>query len=44
MFETRYVVRPTRFALETEALQGDYDACWQGFTKSFPRGRPGDKP
>jgi homogentisate 1,2-dioxygenase len=35
MFETRYVVRPTRFALETDALQPDYDACWQGFRKSF---------
>jgi homogentisate 1,2-dioxygenase len=35
MFETRYVVRPTRFALETDALQADYDACWQGFRKSF---------
>ncbi|HUA53943.1 MAG TPA: homogentisate 1,2-dioxygenase [Candidatus Sulfotelmatobacter sp.] len=35
MFETRYVVRPTRFALETEALQADYDACWQGFRRSF---------
>jgi homogentisate 1,2-dioxygenase len=35
MFETRYVVRPTRFALETAALQPDYDACWQGFPKLF---------
>ena len=40
MFETRYVVRPTRFALETDALQPDYDACWQGFRKSFTAGRP----
>jgi homogentisate 1,2-dioxygenase len=36
MFETRWVLRPTRFALETPALQKDYDACWQG----FPKGRP----
>ena len=35
MFETRYVCRPTRFALETPALQADYDACWDGFGKHF---------
>jgi homogentisate 1,2-dioxygenase len=35
MFETRMVCRPTRFALETPALQRDYDACWQGFAKRF---------
>jgi homogentisate 1,2-dioxygenase len=35
MFETKLVIRPTRFALETEALQPDYDACWQGFRKLF---------
>jgi homogentisate 1,2-dioxygenase len=39
MFETRWVIRPTRFALETPALQKDYDACWQGFAKNF-RSRP----
>jgi homogentisate 1,2-dioxygenase len=37
MFETRWVIRPTRFALETTALQRDYDACWQGFAKNFRR-------
>jgi homogentisate 1,2-dioxygenase len=37
MFETRLVVRPTRFALETPALQQDYDACWAGFEKMFER-------
>ena len=36
MFETRAVIRPTRFALETPALQADYDACWQGFPKAGP--------
>lgn len=36
MFETRFVCRPTRFALETAARQLDYDACWQGFAKHFP--------
>jgi homogentisate 1,2-dioxygenase len=35
MFETRMVIRPTRFALETDALQRDYDACWAGFEKLF---------
>jgi homogentisate 1,2-dioxygenase len=35
MFETRLVVRPTRFALDTAALQQDYDACWAGFEKMF---------
>src|SRR5213082_889299 len=33
MFETRLVVRPTKFALETPALQNDYDAVWAGFEK-----------
>jgi homogentisate 1,2-dioxygenase len=35
MFETRLAIVPTRFALETPALQRDYDACWQGFPKLF---------
>jgi homogentisate 1,2-dioxygenase len=35
MFETRMVIRPTRFALETDALQRDYDSCWAGFQKLF---------
>jgi homogentisate 1,2-dioxygenase len=35
MFETRLAVRPTRFALETPALQQDYDVCWAGFEKMF---------
>lgn len=35
MFETRYVIRPTRFALETPALQKDYWRCWQGLRKHF---------
>ncbi|MGC2412267.1 MAG: homogentisate 1,2-dioxygenase [Stellaceae bacterium] len=35
MFETRLVVRPTRFALDTPALQADYDACWAGFDRRF---------
>jgi homogentisate 1,2-dioxygenase len=35
MFETRLVVRPTKFALETPALQKDYDTVWAGFEKMF---------
>ncbi|HEX9837242.1 MAG TPA: homogentisate 1,2-dioxygenase [Alphaproteobacteria bacterium] len=35
MFETRLVCRPTAFALETPALQRDYDSCWADFPKSF---------
>jgi homogentisate 1,2-dioxygenase len=37
MFETCFIVRPTRFALETPPLQRDYDACWQGLPKLFRR-------
>ena len=32
MFESRYVLAPTAFALTTAALQADYDAAWRGFT------------
>ncbi len=35
MFETRLVIRPTRFALDTPALQADYDSCWSGFEAMF---------
>jgi homogentisate 1,2-dioxygenase len=31
MFESRWVIRPTRWAMESPALQRDYDACWRGF-------------
>jgi homogentisate 1,2-dioxygenase len=31
MFESRYVFEPTLHALETTALQPDYDAAWAGF-------------
>jgi homogentisate 1,2-dioxygenase len=34
MFETRWVISPTRFAMETPALQRDYDACWSDFPKA----------
>ena len=35
MFEARFPIRPTRFALETPALQRDYDLVWQGLPKMF---------
>jgi homogentisate 1,2-dioxygenase len=35
MFETRLVIRPTAFALSTEAMQNDYWQCWQGLQKVF---------
>ena len=35
MFETRYVIRPTAYAMQSPTLQGDYDACWDGFKAEF---------
>lgn len=35
MFESRYVIAPTRFALETPARQNDYLNCWAGIKKHF---------
>jgi homogentisate 1,2-dioxygenase len=35
MFETRCVLRPTRYALESPLLQTDYSECWQGLRKHF---------
>jgi homogentisate 1,2-dioxygenase len=34
MFETRHVVRPTRWAAEAPTMQLDYDAVWSGFAKA----------
>ena len=39
MWESRYVFRPTRFAMTARELQKDYDAVWDGFDKSF-KGHP----
>jgi homogentisate 1,2-dioxygenase len=33
MWESRYVFRPTRFALSARELQKDYDRVWEGFRK-----------
>ena len=37
MFETRFALVPTKFALETPALQKDYDSVWVGFEKNFKK-------
>lgn len=34
MWESRYVWRPTKYALEAPELQKDYDAVWDGFKKN----------
>ena len=35
MLESRYVIQPTRWALETELRQRDYTQCWDGIKKHF---------
>ena len=35
MFESRYVLRPTRFAMESPQLQKNYDQVWEGFPRNF---------
>ncbi|WP_049018093.1 homogentisate 1,2-dioxygenase, partial [Burkholderia multivorans] len=35
MFETRTLIRPTRYALDTAQLQANYFECWQGIRKHF---------
>ncbi|MBO0750051.1 MAG: homogentisate 1,2-dioxygenase [Porphyrobacter sp.] len=34
MFESRWVIRPTRAAMELPGLQSDYDQSWHGFEKA----------
>ncbi len=36
MFESRWVIRPTRWAAETPLRQLDYDDAWRGFAKGRP--------
>jgi homogentisate 1,2-dioxygenase len=40
MFESRYFIRPTRFALEAPELQEDYHRCWGGLKKHFDPNQP----
>jgi homogentisate 1,2-dioxygenase len=35
MFESRYIIRPTKFAMETAELQHEYSEVWQGLRKNF---------
>jgi len=35
MFETRTVIKPTRYALEAAQLQSQYFQCWQNLKKHF---------
>jgi len=35
MFETRAVIRPTRYALESPLLQRDYARVWEDLRKHF---------
>jgi homogentisate 1,2-dioxygenase len=35
MFETRCIIRPTRYALESAQMQPEYYRCWQGLKKNF---------
>ena len=35
MFETRLLIHPTRFAIESPQLQKDYLQCWHGLKKHF---------
>ncbi len=35
MFETKHVIRPTKFALESAHLQQEYFRCWEGLAKRF---------
>jgi homogentisate 1,2-dioxygenase len=35
MWESRYVFRPTKFAMGARELQKDYDKVWSGFRKNF---------
>ena len=35
LFETRAVIRPTTFALESAQLQHEYFRCWEGLSKNF---------
>lgn len=41
MFETRLVIQPTRYALESALRQRDYSRCWQGLRRHFEPSQPG---
>ncbi len=35
MFESRYVIQPTKFAMEASQRQLGYTECWQDLKKHF---------
>jgi homogentisate 1,2-dioxygenase len=35
MFESRYVIQPTRLALDARELQKNYQDCWRGLAKHY---------
>lgn len=35
MFESRYIISPTKYALEGKERQTDYTQCWRSITKHF---------
>jgi homogentisate 1,2-dioxygenase len=37
MFESRYIIRPTKFAMDCSQLQKTYGDVWQGLKKNFHR-------
>jgi homogentisate 1,2-dioxygenase len=37
MFESRYAFEPTAHAMNSPALDREYDAAWGGFQKGVPR-------
>jgi len=39
MFESRYIIRPTRFAMETSQLQHEYFEVWQKLKGNFTGSR-----
>jgi homogentisate 1,2-dioxygenase len=40
MFETRCVLKPTPYAMQSAELQDDYYRCWQGLQKHFDPTKP----
>jgi homogentisate 1,2-dioxygenase len=35
VFESRYIIRPTKFAMDSSELQYEYSEVWQGLKKNF---------
>jgi homogentisate 1,2-dioxygenase len=40
MFESRFVYRPTAYAMASGRLQVNYDACWEGLASHFTQSGP----